>query len=75
MSYPYSGSASDRYEFRFEFLASRNGESLDTSHTTDDAIDIALRGIPLPNGLMTRLGKLAYTVFDESADQVDYLGC
>ncbi len=43
--------------------------------TPDRAIDSALRSVPLPEGLMTRLGMLAYTIPDESSDQVDYLGC
>ncbi len=45
------------------------------SATTDHAIDAALRGVPLPDGLLTRLGKLVYSMSDEAADQVDWLGC
>jgi hypothetical protein len=44
-------------------------------HSVDRAIDAALRSVPLPDGLMTRLGKLAYAMPDETADQVDCLGC
>jgi hypothetical protein len=43
--------------------------------TEDRAIDAALRSVPLPEGLMTRLGMLVYAVADETADQVDWLGC
>jgi hypothetical protein len=39
------------------------------------AVDFALRNVPLPDGLLTRLGKLVYTLPDETADQVDWLGC
>lgn len=41
----------------------------------DRAIESALRSVPLPEGLMTRLGMLVYTMSDESTDPVDYLGC
>jgi hypothetical protein len=76
MSYPYSGSASDRYAVHFELPASRNRDPLaKASRATDRAIDVALRNVPLPNGLMTRLGRLAYTLSDEVADRVDYRGC
>ena len=43
--------------------------------TIDRAIDSALRGVPLPDGLMSRLGRLIRTMPDEAAGQVDYLGC
>jgi hypothetical protein len=42
---------------------------------SDRAIDSVLRSVPLPDGLMTRLGMLVYTMSDESADHVDWLGC
>lgn len=51
------------------------GDSASVHHSSDRAIDAALRSVPLPKGLMTRLGKLAYTVSEESADQMDWLGC
>ena len=41
----------------------------------DRAIDAALRSVPLPEGLMTRLGRLAFTMPEEAPDQVDWLGC
>lgn len=44
-------------------------------HTADTAIDAALRSVPLPDGLMTRLDMIVYTVPDEAADQIDWLGC
>lgn len=50
-------------------------ESVRDTFAVDQAIDTALRSVPLPDGLMTRLGKLAFTVTDETADQVDWLGC
>jgi hypothetical protein len=42
---------------------------------SEHAIDSALRNVPLPEGMMTRLATLAHSLPDESADQVDYLGC
>jgi hypothetical protein len=39
------------------------------------AVDYALRNVQLPDGLLTRLGKLVYTMSDDAADQVDWLGC
>jgi hypothetical protein len=38
-------------------------------------IDAALRNVKLPDGFLTRLGKLAYAMPDDTADQVDWLGC
>jgi hypothetical protein len=48
---------------------------LTESRQADRAIDAALRSVPLPQGLMTRLGQLVYAMPDESADHVDWLGC
>ena len=36
----------------------------------DRAVDIALRNVPLPEGLMVRMAMLAVTLPDESTDQV-----
>jgi hypothetical protein len=44
-------------------------------HHEDSAIDLALCAVPLPDGLMTRLGMLVYTMPEEAPDQVDWLGC
>jgi hypothetical protein len=44
-------------------------------HSVDRAIDSALRSVPLPEGLMTRLGKLVPALCDDTAGRVDYLGC
>jgi hypothetical protein len=43
--------------------------------STDRAIDTELQGVPLPEGLMSRLVRLAYTLSDDTADRADYLGC
>jgi hypothetical protein len=51
------------------------GEAIRNIAAANHAIDAALRNVQLPSGLMTRLGKLAFTVPDETADQVDWLGC
>jgi hypothetical protein len=42
---------------------------------SDSAIDAALRSVPLPEGLLTRLGIVAYTVSEDSSDKHDWLGC
>jgi hypothetical protein len=44
-------------------------------HHEDSAIDLALCAVPLPDGLMTRLGMLVYTMPEDAPDQVDWLGC
>jgi hypothetical protein len=49
--------------------------ALRSDPSTDRAIDAALRSVPLPDGLMTRLGMFVYTLPDNAADQADYLGC
>jgi hypothetical protein len=41
----------------------------------DNAIDMALCAVPLPQGLLTRLGMLVYTMPEDAPDQVDWLGC
>jgi hypothetical protein len=46
-----------------------------SDHSEDSAIDKALCAVPLPDGLMTRLGLLAYTMPEDAPDQVDWLGC
>jgi hypothetical protein len=59
--------------------ASENGTSTNTFSysplAADSAIDEALRSVPLPHGLLTRLGLIAYTAPDDAADTVDWLGC
>ncbi len=43
--------------------------------SADRAIDSALRSVPLPAGLITRLGMLVDAMADESTGPADYLGC
>jgi len=50
-------------------------KSLEPDTPLDDAIDTALRCVPLPDGLLTRLDAFVRVMPDESADQVDWLGC
>jgi hypothetical protein len=45
------------------------------NHAADGAMDVALRSVPLPEGLLGRLKQLALTMPDEASGQVDYLGC
>jgi hypothetical protein len=53
----------------------RPGEFVADRGTADRVLDEALRSVPLPEGLMTRLGRLVYSMPHETADQVDWLGC
>jgi hypothetical protein len=46
------------------FLAVGAGES------PDRAVDIALRNVPLPEGLMVRMAMLAVTLPDDATDHV-----
>jgi hypothetical protein len=59
--------------------ASENGTATNTfsysPHAADSAIDESLRSVPLPHGLLTRLGLIAFTAPDDAADKVDWLGC
>ena len=76
MSHLDFSSVFDHREYNCEVSALRHNDRLrDPTHTADRAIDSALRSVPLPEGLMTRLGKLVYAMPDEATDQVDYLGC
>ena len=75
-SQPHYSSAFDYGEPISELSALSRGEKpLEASHAADRAIDAALRSVPLPDGLLTRLGTLVYAMPDETADQVDCLGC
>lgn len=76
MSFIHSNSTFDSHSFlNCQIQSSAAGDAAPSGHTADRAIDAALRSVPLPDGLLTRLGKLAYTMPDEAADQVDWLGC
>jgi hypothetical protein len=50
-------------------------QSVPFVHSTDGAVDAALRSVPLPEGMLNRLHRLALTIPDEAAGRVDYLGC
>jgi hypothetical protein len=58
-----------------EELFSSSGAFSPSVRTVDCAIDSALRSVPLPNGMMTRLANLLCTMPDDAADHMDYLGC
>jgi hypothetical protein len=45
------------------------------SHTADSAIDAALRTVPLPDGMLTRLSMIIRNMPDDAPDQVDWLRC
>lgn len=76
MSYPHSKPISIGSLFSNSLdPLSEVDRSLPFIQSTDNSIDAALRSVPLPDGFLSRLGKLAYTVSDEAIDSVDYLGC
>jgi hypothetical protein len=64
----------DTFRIPVESLAGFDA-SLPFVQTVDRSIDTALKSVPLPDGLMSRLSKLANTLSDEVSDPVDYLGC
>jgi hypothetical protein len=51
------------------------GEKAAQRVAEEHLIDAALRNVKLPDGLLARLGKLAYVMSDDARDQVDWLGC
>lgn len=55
-------------------VAAANGTAV-LHHPLDAALDAALRGVPLPDGLLNRLHAMVLSMPDESTGQVDYLGC
>ena len=57
-----------------DYLATANG-SVPFIPTADRAIDAALKCVPLPDGLLSRLGLMVSTMPEELSDPVDYLGC
>lgn len=76
MSYPPSEPIS--FGSLFDDPSERTGAldgALSLVQAADRNIDTALRNVPLPDGMLSRLSRLVYTVSDEAADQVDYLGC
>jgi hypothetical protein len=76
MSYPYSkpNSLGNAFMPPAESLGAPD-HSLPFVQSMDSAVDAALRSVPLPDGMLNRLKKLAFSMPDEAAGQVDYLGC
>ncbi|HEX4412538.1 MAG TPA: hypothetical protein VH107_02850 [Lacipirellulaceae bacterium] len=76
MSYPHSkpNSLGDAYSIPAESIGASD-QLLPFVQSLDTAVDTALRSVPLPDGMLTRLQKLAFTVPDEAAGRMDYLGC
>jgi hypothetical protein len=52
-----------------------SGETAAQRAAEERAVDYALRDVQLPDGLLARLGKLVYTMPEDSIDQIDWLGC
>jgi hypothetical protein len=76
MNYLYTKPVFDALAFlQGDAAPPASGELAEQRAAADLTLDAALRNVPLPDGLMTRLGKLAHSMPDENADQVDWLGC
>jgi hypothetical protein len=71
-STPYVGG--DESSFAGEHFRAA-GPTSPSGRKVDRAIDSALRSVPLPNGMMTRLANLICTMPDEAVNRMDYLGC
>jgi len=76
MSYPHSKTflSSVTFTTSADTIAALDG-SLIFIRSGDRTIDTALRNVPLPEGLMRRLGQLASSLSDGVSDSIDYLGC
>jgi hypothetical protein len=76
MSYLHSkpSSLGEPFAVSAESLGTHD-QSIPFVQSTDGAIEAALRGVPLPEGLLNRLHRLALTIPDEAAGRMDYLGC
>jgi hypothetical protein len=51
------------------------GETAAERAAAERSVDYSLRNVPLPDGLLTRLGKFIGSLPDEASDHVDWLGC
>jgi hypothetical protein len=76
MSYPHSkpNSLGNAYSIPAE-SSGVSDHSLPFVQSLDSAVDAALRSVPLPDGMLNRLKRLAFTMPDETAGRMDYLGC
>lgn len=60
---PRRSSPAEHHERRFQ------------ADALDGALDVALRTVALPDGLIRRLSTLLHTLPEEAVDQIDWLGC
>jgi len=76
MSYPHSKpkTLGDAYSIPAESSGAAD-HLLPFVQSLDSAVDAALRGVPIPDGMLNRLKRLAFTMPDEAAGRMDYLGC
>jgi hypothetical protein len=74
MSYPRSNFIAVRDDHRDETLEFLAGPPQNV-RSTESAIDAALRSVPLPEGLLTRLRKWVYSMPEEAAGRIDCFGC
>ncbi len=76
MAYPHSNPSSfgDTLNASIDSLAALDAFQ-PFVQSNDRAIDAALKSVPLPEGLLNRLGLLVGAMSDEVSDPVDYLGC
>ena len=76
MTQPNSESLHSHRQFSLDDTVSDGAPPLPAPpQPTDSAIDAALRSVPLPDGLLTRLDMLVASMSEEPANPVDWLGC
>jgi hypothetical protein len=77
MSYPHweSAPANDHRPPPRVVTNGALGDPSSQVQLADMSIDAALRSVPLPDGLLTRLNKFVLAMTDGTTDSVDYLGC
>jgi hypothetical protein len=76
MSDPHSGSFHiSRIDNANQALQPSGSQPRRTLHAADRAIDLALRTVPLPDGLLMRLAMIVRAIPDDAPEQVDWLGC
>jgi hypothetical protein len=76
MSSPHSkpNSLGDAYSIPSESNGATD-QLLPFVQSLDTAVDAALRSVPLPDGMLSRLQRMAFSMPDETAGRMDYLGC
>ena len=76
MSYPHWEPVhSDIYFFNGDSANGAVDDHRPQHFAADMAIDSALRSVPLPDEMLSRLDKFVHAMIEGTTDSVDYLGC